>query len=272
MGEVCMKSEKCTKENCTTPEPLQVFKYGSKGTCYGCVRRLGREKSKIYREKLTEEERLKINKRTAEYHKKHKIRLSKMKVENARKRRRAKQDLLYEYLLTQCCEICGEKDIIVLEFDHVGTKIKNISRMVNNHSWKMVQKELKECRVLCTNCHRRRTAEQLNWYVLEFLKNQNTEMKLCPPQKGRKKKQDRLYNYLSGKCCEVCGEEDIVTLEFDHLEEKTDMISEMIFRRKWEVVQTEINKCQILCANCHKRKTAEQFDWYVLEFLRNREA
>ena len=54
-------------------------------------------------------------------------------------------------------------------------------------------------------------------------------------------------------------------LEFDHLEpeHKSFAISQSVrLNKSWEEVMSEIAKCQILCANCHKKKTAQQFGWY----------
>lgn len=76
---------------------------------------------------------------------------------------------------------------------------------------------------------------------------------------------EKLIQYLKGKSCVVCGEKDIRTLEFDHINpgSKAFGISRGITDgRKWSDIQAEINKCQILCANCHKKRTAEQFGWY----------
>ena len=81
--------------------------------------------------------------------------------------RYALYDKLREYCKTRPCADCGEDDYIVLEFDHIdrATKKDSISNMVTNQSsWKKIQEELKKCRVLCCNCHRRRTAKQFDWY------------------------------------------------------------------------------------------------------------
>lgn len=67
------------------------------------------------------------------------------------------------YLRDHPCVDCGEKDPIVLEFDHVrGRKRFNISSMINgNYSTKRVFEEIKKCEVRCANCHRRRTTATL---------------------------------------------------------------------------------------------------------------
>jgi hypothetical protein len=54
------------------------------------------------------------------------------------------------------CVDCGEKDPIVLDFDHLGDKIKNVAEMMNGTPHKMLA-EIAKCEVVCANCHRRRT-------------------------------------------------------------------------------------------------------------------
>lgn len=74
-----------------------------------------------------------------------------------------------------------------------------------------------------------------------------------------------LIEYLSNKGCVDCGEKDPVVLEFDHIdpETKTASVSNMIRHlRNVDKVHEEINKCEIRCANCHKRRTAKQFKWF----------
>ena len=65
------------------------------------------------------------------------------------------------YLATHPCINCGEKDIVVLEFDHVrGIKEFNISWAVFRQvSIKRMLDEIAKCDVRCANCHRRKTAK-----------------------------------------------------------------------------------------------------------------
>ena len=75
----------------------------------------------------------------------------------------------------------------------------------------------------------------------------------------------KLRDYLEDKSCEICGENDSCVLEFDHLDprEKSFGIAKGITDgRSWEEILTEIQKCRILCANCHKRHTAKQQGWF----------
>ncbi len=73
--------------------------------------------------------------------------------------------------------------------------------------------------------------------------------------------------YLKGKKCVICGESDIRTFEFDHIDpsKKEFSISQAVrLGYAWPSVKNEIAKCRILCANCHKKHTAEQRGWYKL--------
>lgn len=73
------------------------------------------------------------------------------------------------YLKTHPCVDCGEKDIIVLEFDHRGNKKYGIANMRDNYSLKTVKDEVAKCDVRCANCHRRKTAKERNYKILSYL-------------------------------------------------------------------------------------------------------
>jgi hypothetical protein len=77
--------------------------------------------------------------------------------------------------------------------------------------------------------------------------------------------QDQLVAYMKDKMCIDCDESDIRVLEFDHLDpttKKFGISKAMTDGKKWEEILIEISKCQILCANCHKKRTAAQFGWF----------
>jgi hypothetical protein len=74
-----------------------------------------------------------------------------------------------------------------------------------------------------------------------------------------------VWDYLREHPCIVCGESDPVVLDFDHRDSghKRGNICDMSrCSLGLETIKEEIGKCDILCANCHRRRTAEQQDWY----------
>ena len=86
----------------------------------------------------------------------------------AQKRHRLKvRGKLFEFLSLKECIDCGEKDPIVLDFDHKNPskKFKPISNMLSGHySWESLLKEIKKCEIRCANCHRRRTYIQFKFF------------------------------------------------------------------------------------------------------------
>jgi hypothetical protein len=67
-----------------------------------------------------------------------------------------------------------------------------------------------------------------------------------------------LLEYFRGHPCLDCGEHDPVVLEFDHLRDKLFSIGQELSRRSWPSILAEIEKCQVVCANCHRRRTARR--------------
>jgi len=75
----------------------------------------------------------------------------------------------------------------------------------------------------------------------------------------RKKRKQDAVNQLGGQCV-MCGSKE--DLEFDHIDPNTkkNTISNMWTSNK-EVLQEELNKCQLLCHSCHLEKSHNEGDY-----------
>jgi hypothetical protein len=70
-----------------------------------------------------------------------------------------------------------------------------------------------------------------------------------------------LIEYLRSRGCLDCGETDPLVLGFDHRGVKAFNVCSALNGRRWEAVLSEIEKCDVRCANCHRRRTARQRNW-----------
>jgi hypothetical protein len=65
-----------------------------------------------------------------------------------------------------------------------------------------------------------------------------------------------ISDYLADHPCVDCGEADPVVLEFDHRSAKLFDIGSAIGRGYGaRSIAAEVAKCDVRCANCHRRKT-----------------
>lgn len=89
------------------------------------------------------------------------------------------------------------------------------------------------------------------------------------PEKDKQRKitvRKQYYQYMLDKQCILCDEASLPCLQFDHREpeHKKFQISKGIAGAfPWSTILQEIAKCDILCANCHAKRTAKQFNWYA---------
>ena len=68
-----------------------------------------------------------------------------------------------------------------------------------------------------------------------------------------------LRNYLADNPCIDCGESDPIVLEFDHQGDKSFTIGAVAsVSPAFNRLIAEVAKCQVRCANCHRKKTYKE--------------
>jgi hypothetical protein len=135
-------------------------------------------------------------------------------------------------------------------------KYCNQEKEENDFSWKIKSKgakanRCKSCQKVYKDKHYRDNAD--------FYKGKAREIKRII----REENITYLSEYLKNHPCIDCGESDPVVLEFDHHSDKEFGIAEILscgYALKYLV--KEIEKCDIRCVNCHKRKTAKEQGWW----------
>jgi hypothetical protein len=83
---------------------------------------------------------------------------------------------------------------------------------------------------------------------------QRREYLIKAVQRRREKVRQMAVEY-KGSSCEICNYNRCINaLEFHHLDptKKDFGISAKGYARSWEKVKSEIKKCVLLCANCHR--------------------
>lgn len=107
----------------------------------------------------------------------------------------------------------------------------------------------------CKACVRKRTGV---WYLANK-KQHKARMKIVG-ERAIKAAKKYAREYLLTHPCVDCGETDILVLDFDHVREtKVCDVSKMVNRgyRIWRI-EKEIAKCEVRCANDHRRATAKR--------------
>lgn len=68
--------------------------------------------------------------------------------------------------------------------------------------------------------------------------------------------------HLATHPCVECGESDPRVLEFDHVGPKSTEISVLTHNgAPISIIRKEIESCEVVCANCHRRRTGERAGW-----------
>ena len=124
-------------------------------------------------------------------------------------------------------------------------------------------KKRKDDRVIyqskCKECNRK--------YQKEYYRR-NKEIYSAKARIWKKEYKRTVYSILMESAkdgCVICGEKDYRCLQFNHIDRKTktDGIADMVSNnRSLDLIEKEVEKCEVVCANCHFKITSKQFGWY----------
>ncbi|MEQ1844121.1 MAG: hypothetical protein ABL983_00920 [Nitrospira sp.] len=128
--------------------------------------------------------------------------------------------------------------------------------------------------------HKRELSEKVKWKWAndpefrrkkrEYIKNNEAKLKVQRAAyakiyrqkvvKTRKiKVRQFLWDYLLVHPCIDCGENNPVVLEFDHVRDIKKFAIAYAPSYTLQTVEMEIAKCDVRCANCHRKKTFRDF-------------
>jgi hypothetical protein len=179
-------------------------------------------------------------------------------------RREDGAEFVCQFLAEHPCVQCGEADPIVLEFDHrdPAEKSGNVSNMVRNFaSLSRLRAEIGKCQVLCANCHQRRTSAARDAH---YKTGYATGAR--PPAwrvAANRRNAELVLARLAQAQCADCGLADPLVLQFDHRAGKRRDIGWFVSSgSRPSLVAEELEKCDVRCANCHRRRTAAQLGWF----------
>ncbi|KKM95010.1 hypothetical protein LCGC14_1192410, partial [marine sediment metagenome] len=103
--------------------------------------------------------------------------------------------------------------------------------------------ELDKCDLLCYNCHRK---------IHTLYYNDNHRQ-----QRFRKRRKERAAKLFNNKCLDCGLVDDPCVYDFHHPDASQKDFS---FRdyRPWEETKKELQKCVMICVNCHRRRHANK--------------
>lgn len=166
--------------------------------------------------------------------------------EETGRRRKAHLDWLTAFCAAHGCKRCGESDARVLDFHHrdPSQRFKRVPNLWGS-SRRVILWEIKKCDILCANCHALAEAE------LKALSGKR------PKRRGTHL--DLLTRLKAMRGCVVCGLRDPVCLHFHHWDRagKTTKVATLV-NRPLGVIARELARCEVRCANCHRRLHARK--------------
>lgn len=155
--------------------------------------------------------------------------------------------------MSKICKKCNNKIPSYYRENGIKYKINNRSYCLNCHPFKSGIQEKrnsknsngKEC--VCHNCKKPFIYNRKKGYKLNTCNS-------CVQKLRDRKIKEKAIKYKGGKCLNCGYNKYVEVLEFHHRNPTIKLfnISPQGYRKSWEILKIELDKCDLLCANCHR--------------------
>ncbi len=94
-----------------------------------------------------------------------------------------------------------------------------------------------------------------NEYNRKYYQKGENLKQLARVKTNRQKYTEIYKDWKSNQSCVICGEDSPECIDLHHVDPsvKEGTISQMINSRSWDRIQEEIQKCVVVCSNCHRK-------------------
>ena len=189
-------------------------------------------------------------------------------IDRVRRRQFATLEFLRDIRKVPCVDCGGRFKPHQMDFEHRDPSAKLFNLCAGRAMLKsrpVLQAEIDKCDIVCANCHRVRTRRQ---HVARLAIREQLER---PPAKRPERRwvwrwhQDLLDQLRDVPCADCAGRFAPCAMEFDHRDgsSKVQAVTRMIGRASAERILAEVDKCDIVCANCHRHRTFERRSRHV---------
>ena len=93
----------------------------------------------------------------------------------------------------------------------------------------------------------------------------------CVSKIRRLRSKRKAVRYKGGKCIQ-CGykmvDNNYAAFEFHHCDDNKESGIGMILNRRWDFVKKELDKCELLCSNCHRICHSDYRNETLLDYLK----
>lgn len=91
-----------------------------------------------------------------------------------------KKKFLRDLKIQMGCSVCGyNRCSDALEYDHIDRVKKNFKlSKAHNYAWERIHEELKNCVVMCANCHREKTTKEKDYLEAGWVEEESPQFSL----------------------------------------------------------------------------------------------
>lgn len=183
-------------------------------------------------------------------------------IERVTRRQAATTEFLRQLRNVPCADCGGRFEGHQMDFDHRDPRTKSFNICSGRAALKSHEQLLAEaakCDVVCANCHRVRTRDRARSGIDPQFRPY-APLSVLERRERWLQHQDEIDRLRDSPCADCHGRYPACAMDFDHRDPATKVkpVTRFLGRATLELMLAEAAKCDIVCANCHRRRTYER--------------